>query len=74
MVRLDLLGAYDNDFPVVVELREIVFKLVWPEIPSAIFAFSLDLEILIDQATLFTKLKRSSTSLVEEKFGTLSQQ
>ncbi|KAI5436644.1 hypothetical protein KIW84_022958 [Lathyrus oleraceus] len=55
-------------------VRELAFKLGRLEIPASIYAFAIDLEILIDQSVLVTKLKRSPSSLFEEKPSALSQQ
>lgn len=41
VIGLDLLGAVDNDLPVLPELRELVFKLGRPEILVAIYYFAL---------------------------------
>lgn len=53
---LDLLGVIDNDLPILVEVRELVSRLVQQETPTVIFAFVPDLEILLDQEVLVTNL------------------
>lgn len=71
---LDLLGAINNDLPILVELMELVSHLVRLETPAAISAFSIDLGILLDLEISVANLKKSSAILVEEKSGALSQQ
>lgn len=71
---LDLLGAIGNNLPILVKVRELVCHLVRQEAPPVIFAFVLDLKILLDQEVSVTNLKRSSTNLLNEKSGALSQQ
>lgn len=74
IVGLYLLGVVSNDLPILVEVRELVSRLVHSDVPTVIFAFVLDLEILLDQAVSVTNLKKSSTNLLEEKYGVLFQQ
>lgn len=51
-----------------------MFKLGRLEILTMTSDFALNLDILLDQVVLVTKLKRSSANLVKKKSGTLSQQ
>lgn len=74
IANLDLLGTIANDLPIIVEVRELVYRMVQLEAPAAISAFVLDLEILMDQAVSIKNLMKSSINLLEEKYDALSQQ